>query len=169
VADVHTPKQRSYNMSCIKGKNTKPELVIRSELHKRGFRFRLHSKRLPGKPDIVLPKYKAVIFVNGCFWHYHNCKLFKMPQTRTEWWRKKLEKTRSTDRVNIKRLLKTGWKVLVIWECSFASKKNYDKDNTKVVVDSLTGWLRGDINYHEIDYNSQGENSGSEQTKKDIS
>jgi DNA mismatch endonuclease (patch repair protein) len=87
MADVHTKKQRSFNMSRIKGKDTKPEMLVRKFLHANGFRYKLHDKKLPGKPDIVLPKYNTVIFVHGCFWHGHtNCKYFKIPQTRTQWW-----------------------------------------------------------------------------------
>ena len=105
MADVHTREQRSYNMAQIKSVNTKPEILVRSSLHAKGYRYRLHVKTLPGKPDIVLSKYHAVIFVHGCFWHGHaNCKYFKVPQTRTQWWLDKINRNRSLDKKNIKAL-----------------------------------------------------------------
>ena len=118
MADVLTSKQRSYCMSQIKGKNTKPEIIIRKLLHGMGYRFRLHRKDLPGKPDIVLPKYSIAINVHGCFWHMHNCKYGKVkPQKNAEFWDKK--RTRNTERDDINRhsLKKLGWRVLDIWEC----------------------------------------------------
>jgi DNA mismatch endonuclease (patch repair protein) len=109
MADVHTTEQRSYNMSRIKGKNTKPEMLLRKYLHAQGFRYKLHYKTLPGKPDLVLPKYKTVIFIHGCFWHGHeNCKYFKIPQTRTEWWTEKINKNIANDVKAIKLLKKEG-------------------------------------------------------------
>ncbi len=122
MADVHTKKQRSYNMSRIRSKNTKPEMIVRSWLHKQGYRFRLHDKTLPGKPDIVLKKYKTVIFVHGCFWHGHkNCKHYVVPKTRTEWWLDKINGNIARDKKAQKQLKKLGWKVVNVWEC----KKNY--------------------------------------------
>jgi DNA mismatch endonuclease (patch repair protein) len=124
MADVHTPAIRSYNMSMIKGKNTKPEIVVRKFLHSQGFRFRLHKKNLPGKPDIVLPKYKTVIFVHGCFWHGHkNCKYFIVPKTRTDWWLNKIEGNKRNDKLNIIRIRKAGWKILTLWECQLKPSK----------------------------------------------
>lgn len=105
-------------MAAIKGKNTKPEVKLRSLLHRLGFRFRLHVKKLPGKPDIVLPKYKTAIFVNGCFWHGHeNCKHFRLPKTRTEWWKEKIEKTKIRDAAKSQSLIDLGWNVITVWEC----------------------------------------------------
>jgi len=119
MADVHTKKQRSYNMSRIRSKDTKPEMLVRKFLHANGFRFRLHVKDLPGKPDIVLPKYKTVIFVHGCFWHGHNnCKYYVVPKTRTEWWLNKINGNTANDAKAIKALKKDGWKVINIWECN---------------------------------------------------
>ncbi len=116
--DVHSQKQRSFNMSRIKGKNTKPELAVRSFLHRRGFRFRLHQKNLPGKPDIVLAKYKTVIFVNGCFWHQHEgCPNAMVPETHRQWWLEKFKKNKERDKYTIQKLESLGWQVLVIWEC----------------------------------------------------
>ena len=118
MADVHTPAQRSYNMSRIKSKNTKPEMLVRKFLFAHGFRYKLHDKKLPGKPDIVLPKYKTVIFVHGCFWHGHKgCKYYVVPKTRTEWWLKKIEGNKANDMKAMKALKKDGWKVITIWEC----------------------------------------------------
>ncbi len=118
MADVHTKEQRSYNMSQIKGKDTKPEMLVRRFLHANGFRYKLHDKTLPGKPDIVLPKFKTVIFVHGCFWHGHKgCKYFVVPKTRTEWWINKINKNKNNDTKAIKALKKDGWKTIHIWEC----------------------------------------------------
>ncbi|XVJ67443.1 MAG: DNA mismatch endonuclease Vsr [Lacibacter sp.] len=118
MADVHTKEQRSYNMSRIKGKDTKPEMLVRKFLHAQGFRYKLHDKSLPGKPDIVLPKYKTVIFIHGCFWHGHtNCKYFTIPKTRTQWWINKINTNKTNDAKAVKALKKEGWKVIVIWEC----------------------------------------------------
>ena len=110
-------------MSRIKGKNTKPEILVRKFLFHNGLRYRKNVKELPGKPDIVISKYNTVIFVNGCFWHANeNCELFKWPKSRSEKWRKKLEGNRKRDRKNIKKLEDNGWKVIVIWECQLKSK-----------------------------------------------
>lgn len=116
--DIVSEEQRSWNMSRIKGKNTKPELVVRSLLHRMGYRFRIHRKDLPGKPDIVLPKYNTVIFVNGCFWHRHEgCKYAYMPKSRVEFWEKKFKGTVERDKIKQQQLKDLGWKVVVIWEC----------------------------------------------------
>jgi len=124
MADVHSPEVRSYNMSMIRGKNTKPEILVRKFLHSQGFRFRLHRKDMPGKPDIVLPKYKTVIFINGCFWHGHkNCKYFVIPKTRTKWWLNKIEGNRENDKRNLNKLKKMGWNVITIWECQLKQDK----------------------------------------------
>ena len=118
MADVHDRKTRSYNMSCISGTNTKPEMIVRKFLHANGFRYRLHVKDLPGKPDLVLPKYKTVIFVHGCFWHVHEgCKYFKLPETRTEWWKEKLFGNKERDENHRIQLSEEGWNVMTVWEC----------------------------------------------------
>ena len=118
MTDVHEPKIRSYNMSQIKGKDTKPEFIVRKYLHANKFRFRLHSKNLPGKPDIVLRKYNTVIFIHGCFWHGHEgCKYFVIPKTRTQWWLDKINRNRTKDIENIQSHKKNGWKIITIWEC----------------------------------------------------
>lgn len=122
--DVHEPEVRSYNMSRIKGKDTKPEMLVRKFLFAQGFRYRLHVKNLPGKPDIVLPKYKTVIFIHGCFWHGHKgCRYFVVPKTRTEWWINKIERNKQNDKIAIKALKKAQWDVITIWECELKPAK----------------------------------------------
>ena len=116
-------EQRSRNMSAIKSKNTKPEIKVRKVLHSMGYRFRLHSKDLPGSPDIVLPKYKTVIFVHGCFWHRHqNCKYASTPKTRQEFWNKKFNENINRDKLNQENLSSKGWKIIVVWECEIKDK-----------------------------------------------
>jgi len=124
MTDVHDRETRSYNMSKIKGKDTKPELLIRKFLFKAGLRYKLHDKSLPGKPDLVLPKYKTVIFINGCFWHRHEkCKLFVIPKTRTQWWLTKIQKNVDNDCKNEAILHSMGWNVITIWECQLKRDK----------------------------------------------
>ena len=118
MADVHSKETRSYNMSRIRSKNTKPEMLVRKFLFSKGFRYRLHDKKLPGKPDIVLPKYKTVVFIHGCFWHGHEgCKYFVIPKTRTEWWVNKIAGNKKNDLISQQLLKDLGWNVLEIWEC----------------------------------------------------
>ena len=125
MGDVHTPETRSYNMSRIKGKDTKPEELVRKYLFSRGFRYRKNDKRLPGKPDIVLPKYKTIIFVNGCFWHKHEgCKYFVWPKNNAEFWKQKIEGTVERDKKNLQDLKKLGWNVIVVWECQLKGKNS---------------------------------------------
>ncbi len=118
MADVHTPEQRSYNMSRIHSKNTKPEELVRKFLFSQGFRYRKNDAKLPGKPDIVLPKYKAVIFVNGCFWHGHEgCRYFVWPKNNAEFWKEKITGNIQRDKHNHQLLANQGWRVIEIWEC----------------------------------------------------
>jgi DNA mismatch endonuclease, patch repair protein len=118
MADSLTKARRSWNMSRIKGKDTAPEKIVRSILHRLGYRFRLHKTKLPGRPDVVLPKHKTIVFVHGCFWHRHkNCKDATMPKTRREWWQAKLEGNAARDRRNQSALRRAGWRVLTVWEC----------------------------------------------------
>jgi DNA mismatch endonuclease, patch repair protein len=125
MTDVHDPKTRSYNMNRIKGKDTKPEMVVRKFLFANGFRYRLHDKKLPGKPDIVLPKYRTVIFVHGCFWHGHEgCRYFKMPQTNTAFWEQKIERNKEVDLQSHNELINNGYTVIVIWECQLKADKS---------------------------------------------
>jgi DNA mismatch endonuclease (patch repair protein) len=121
--DVLTNEQRHYNMSRIRSENTKPELIVRKYLWNRGFRYRLQRKDLPGKPDIVLPGLRTVIFVNGCFWHMHRCKKFVLPSTNTEFWYDKLSKNRIRDKKNYRKLKKAGWSYIIIWECQLSNNK----------------------------------------------
>lgn len=123
MTDVLTPAQRSFNMSRIKGKDTKPEMLIRRGLHARGLRYRLHDRKLPGRPDLVFPRYKTVVFIHGCFWHSHGCSLSKLPATRQEFWREKLENNKNRDQKALDQLQVEGWHVLVIWECALRGKQ----------------------------------------------
>ncbi len=124
MTDVHEPEIRSYNMSRIRSKDTKPEMIVRKFLFKNGFRYRLHVKDLPGKPDIVLPKYKTVIFVHGCFWHGHNgCKYFVVPKTRTEWWLQKINTNKERDNRIKKQLNELNWNIYTIFECELKGNK----------------------------------------------
>ncbi|NDC42450.1 MAG: DNA mismatch endonuclease Vsr [Chitinophagia bacterium] len=128
MADVHDSRTRSYNMSRIQGKNTKPELLVRKFLHSMGFRFRLHRTDLQGKPDIILPKYKTAIFIHGCFWHGHEgCKYFRLPSTRSEWWEKKIAQNKARDQRHEHQLKTKGWTIIVIWECTL---RKQEKDET---------------------------------------
>nr|WP_318653932.1 very short patch repair endonuclease [Pseudomonas sp. MWU12-2029] len=138
---------RSRMMSGIKGKNTKPEVSIRKALHARGFRYRMHVNDLPGKPDLVLPKYKAVVFVHGCFWHGHSCRYFKAPKTRTAFWIDKIQKNRDRDELQVNALLASGWRVLLIWECAVRSAA---KGRLPVLMDQIVGWLENGEKYMQI-------------------
>ena len=148
MTDITDPKTRSRMMSRIKGKNTKPELAIRKRLHALGYRYRLHVKKLPGKPDIVFPGRKAIVFVNGCFWHYHDCHLFRMPSTRKEWWKAKLEGNRDRDRTHLAALKADGWRVMVVWECAWR-KKNREKEYDKIAA-KVAGWLESNSWFREV-------------------
>ena len=126
--DNHTKQQRSYNMSRIKSKNSKPETVVRLFLFSKGFRYRKNVKKLPGCPDIVLKKYKTVVFVNGCFWHKHDCSEFVLPKSNTEYWLNKVNRNKERDAENINKLKILGWKVITVWECQL---------NKKVIINNL--------------------------------
>ncbi len=129
-------------MAAIRGADTKPELVIRRGLHARGFRYRLHNRKLPGRPDLVLPRYRAVIFVNGCFWHGHDCPLFKWPKTREEFWRDKISGNVERDQKNQAELKASGWRVGIVWECALKGKRRLQPAH---VLDHLSEWLEGDV------------------------
>jgi len=125
--DVHSPEVRSFNMSRIRAKNTKPERTVRKMCHFLGLRYRLYSNKLPGKPDLLFRKYKTIIFVNGCFWHSCKCTYGqKEPKTNIEYWKKKRARTKERDRQNVKKLKKLGWTVKIIWECECKSSKNLE-------------------------------------------
>ena len=148
--DSVSKETRSRMMSSVRAKNTKMELEIRQRLFALGFRFRLHRQDLPGKPDIVFAKYSAVIFMHGCFWHNHECKLAKLPETRKEWWEAKLRGNRSRDIAVIQKLKELGWRVMIIWECSFrrpgiVRSKALDKIAKRAAI-----FLRSRVSYFEI-------------------
>lgn len=144
MVDVMSSSRRSALMSRIRAKNTTTERLVRSMLWRQGYRFRLHVKWLPGRPDIVLPKWHAVIFVNGCFWHAHdNCRLFRLPSTRTSLWREKLDSNRQRDARAIEALQLSGWRIAVIWECAL-------RENLDAVPRELVNWIRQDSPYVQI-------------------
>ncbi|MCZ3063569.1 DNA mismatch endonuclease Vsr [Acinetobacter baumannii] len=147
MVDQFDTATRSRIMAAIKSRNTTPELLIRSMLHRRGFRFRLHVKDLPGKPDIVLPKYHSVIFINGCFWHGHsNCRLYKLPRTRTEYWKNKVDRNQLNDRRSIELLRAKNWRVCVIWECKIKAEKK----NLNELIDIISDFLNSVTPFLEI-------------------
>lgn len=147
MIDIVDSATRSRMMAGIRSQNTKPELIIRSLLHRKGFRFRLHVKELPGKPDIVLPKYHAVIFIHGCFWHGHeNCRLFKLPGTRPEFWQEKIFRNQSNDTRAVNLLRDLNWRVCIIWECKIRASK---KDLTHM-ADSISDFLMGTDPFLEL-------------------
>ncbi len=143
--DVHDKKTRSYNMSRIKGKNTKPEEIVRKYLFSKGFRYRKNDKRLPGTPDIVLPKYKTVIFVNGCFWHGHkDCRYFVVPKTNTDFWLNKINTNIERDKCKQETLKELGWNVIVVWECELKSQtKETTLETLKAQILKYKGYCRG--------------------------
>lgn len=147
MPDVVSPETRSRMMAGIRGKDTKPELIIRKALHSRGFRYRLHDKKLPGKPDMSFPRYRAVIFVNGCFWHGHDCHLFKWPSTRKDFWKKKITRNRQKDLENMEALEKLGWRVLTIWECALKGRTCHSIGD---VADKAASWLKSGKSHGEI-------------------
>jgi len=140
MADVHSPEQRSFNMSRVRGSDTKPELIIRRGLHARGLRFRLHRRDLPGCPDIVLPTKKVALFVHGCFWHGHDCRLFKTPATRPDFWRGKIAANRLRDTAAVEALGGLGWRVGIVWECALRNAGRLSPEN---LLDQLIDFIAG--------------------------
>lgn len=134
-------------MSGIRGKNTRPEHFVRKALHAHGFRFRLHRKDLPGKPDLVLSKYRTVIFVHGCFWHGHDCHLFKWPKSRPDFWRAKISKNHENDEKALAALKKDNWRILVIWECAIKGKERLEPES---IMKKMVNWLKSDSEFLEI-------------------
>lgn len=139
MVDVLSPAQRHLNMSRIRGKDTKPEMLLRRGLHKLGFRYRLHVRNLPGCPDLVFPSLRAAVFVNGCFWHGHSCPMFKLPETRTDFWAKKINANRERDKRALDALHASGWRAFVLWECSV---RGHNKGNLNNVIEEVASWLR---------------------------
>ena len=147
MADVHDAETRSKNMAAIKSRNTKPELIVRRALHNAGIRYRIHVTSLPGKPDIVFPKYNAVLFINGCFWHQHNCHMFKWPSTRQEFWHKKISGNVANDSRNVDMLHNAGWRTGIVWECALKGKARI---SVETAIQRLTKWLKSDDKTIEI-------------------
>ena len=147
MADVVTRAVRSRMMSGIRSTNTKPELMLRHALHARGFRYRLHDRRLPGKPDMVFPRYNAVILANGCFWHGHDCHLFKLPSTRPEFWRTKIARNREVDLHNEAALEDIGWRQAIVWECALKGRARLEFSE---VIRRCDEWLRSRKSHLEI-------------------
>lgn len=133
MADIMTPAQRSERMSRIRSQNTKPEMLVRRFLHGQGFRFRLHARDLPGRPDLVLPKYRAVVFVEGCFWHGHSCQKGRVPGTNPDFWQAKVAANQARDKRNQRALRRDGWRVIRVWECQLAKSKTRDATLARLV------------------------------------
>lgn len=146
MADIVDKQTRSQMMAGIKGKDTKPELTLRRALHARGFRFRLHAKNVPGRPDLVFPKHRAVVFVHGCFWHRHaNCRYATTPLTRTEFWQEKFESNVARDNAVVATLFGSGWRVGTVWECALRKP-----DTIQAAATSMSFWLLSDERQIEI-------------------
>lgn len=147
MPDIVDPATRSRMMAGIRSAHTKPELLVRRGLHSLGFRFRLHSAQVPGKPDLVLPKYRAAIFVHGCFWHGHDCSLFRLPGTRTEFWTEKIERNRARDRQVLELVRDADWRSLTVWECAFRGPGQIGVDR---MLHRAAEWIEGDLPAGEI-------------------
>ncbi|MDF7806189.1 DNA mismatch endonuclease Vsr [Pontiellaceae bacterium B12219] len=148
MVDNITSQERSRVMAAVKSKDTTPEKLLRSILHKKGLRFRLHNKKLPGSPDITLPRFKTVIFMHGCFWHGHhdsNCKLARTPKSNVQFWTEKVEANHARDKRSRRELMELGWRVLIVWECSLHTRRHELSD----FADSIVDWLHGNIPFSE--------------------
>ncbi len=152
--DIKTTEERSHNMSKIRSSDTKPEKLIRSALFEKGYRFRLHRKDLPGSPDIVFPRKKAIIFIQGCFWHRHWCSRAKLPQSNIEFWDKKLNTNKIRDEKNKEALLKMGWRVLWVWQCSLTTMEKREK-----AVKQICDWLESSKTFEEIPQENKSSNN----------
>lgn len=148
--DIVDKETRSRMMAAVKGRNTHFEIAIRKRLFFKGFRYRIDDRKLPGRPDIVLPKHKVIIFVNGCFWHYHKCHLSRIPKSSSEWWREKLEGNRQRDVRNLEALAAAGWRVLVIWECSFRRPGVRREEEFDRISEIASEFIQSDAEYLEI-------------------
>ena len=136
MADDHTPEQRSYNMSRIKRKNTAPEILVRKYLFSRGLRYRVDDRRFTGRPDLVFPRYKTVVFVNGCFWHHHDCESFVWPKSNIDYWTAKIKRNETRDALNTERIQQMGWKVIVVWECKLKTERR--EETLKTLYEHIT-------------------------------
>jgi DNA mismatch endonuclease (patch repair protein) len=141
LTDIVSPEERSKMMAGIRGRDTKPELLVRKALFRQGFRYRLNNSHLPGKPDILFPRYRAAILIHGCFWHGHDCEQFRWPKTRTEFWRDKITGNKERDSRTEPQLRKLGWRTLVVWECAIKGKHRLLFDE---MILRVAGWLRGE-------------------------
>lgn len=151
--DKLTPQKRSENMGKIRSVNTKPELLVRKYLYSKGFRYRLHSCELPGKPDIVLPKYKAVVQINGCFWHNHECKFMRIPLSNSDYWENKLKRNCDRDTHNNNLLEELGWRILIVWECAI---KYASKDSLQKTLEGIESWINSDSKRGDITSTNEG-------------
>jgi DNA mismatch endonuclease, patch repair protein len=147
MADTVSPEVRSRMMAGIRGKDTAPEMLVRNGLHRLGFRYRLHGNKLPGKPDLVFPKHHAVLFVNGCFWHGHDCPLFRMPTTRRDFWEAKIAANRARDRKSADALTNSGWRVGTVWECAVRGRARQEQQQ---LLKHLGEWLVSSKGYMEL-------------------
>ena len=147
MTDVHDRQTRSRNMAAIRNSNTKPELRVRQELHRRGLRYSLKNKSLPGKPDVLLSKYRVAVFIHGCFWHRHHCNYFKLPKTNTEFWNNKISENVKRDTEVIKQITDIGYRVLVIWECIFKGK---NKEKLDSLFENIILWIKSEDKESEI-------------------
>lgn len=147
MADLVSPNVRSRIMSSIRGKNTKIEVGVRKALFGLGYRYRLHPRSLPGRPDIVLPKHNAAIFVNGCFWHGHDCRLFRLPKTNSAFWRRKITMNRHSDTKALRKLHESGWRTFTVWECCLRGRT---EKQVATVIQRLDRWIRSCSTHGEV-------------------
>lgn len=154
MVDVHSPAVRSKNMRAIRSKNTTPELLVRSGLHAAGFRYGLHCRNLPGKPDLVLRKYRTLIYVHGCFWHGHSrCKFFKLPATRPDFWRDKIRKNILNDEKALQKNRAAFWRIAVVWECALKPKNT---DQLELLINNLSEWIKSADANQFVEFTAEG-------------
>lgn len=152
MTDVHSPEIRSKNMRAIRSKDTAPELLIRRALHSSGLRYSLHRKNLPGTPDLVFRQYRSVVFIHGCFWHGHKgCRYFRLPQSRSDFWREKISRNIANDAAAVAALVRTGWRVAVVWECALKQKK---PDEIRELVGRIHNWITSADNTRSAEFSS---------------
>lgn len=135
MTDVLTPEQRRLNMSRVRSRNTRPEMLVRRGLHALGYRFRLHRRDLPGRPDLVLPSHRVALFVHGCFWHGHDCELFRLPATRSEFWARKISGNKARDQKALLELAARGWRTMIVWECAIRGGARRPVDHVILEID----------------------------------